>query len=64
MTGHIERFAAVGNFASYARCVDSPHMGNGKKMGEGNTENGNATWRSQHASNTPASSVNQSRYRR
>ena len=39
--GPIERFAAVGNFASYARCVDSQHMSNGKKKGEGNTKNGN-----------------------
>ena len=39
--GPIERFAAVGNFASYARCVDSRHMSNGKKKGEGNTKNGN-----------------------
>ena len=34
-------FAAVGNFASYARCVDSRHMSNNKKKGEGNTKNGN-----------------------
>lgn len=40
-TGPIERFAAVGNFASYARCVDSKHTSNGKKKGEGNTKNGN-----------------------
>lgn len=40
-TGSIDRFAAVGNFASYARCVDSQHMSNGKKKGEGNTRNGN-----------------------
>lgn len=42
-TGPIERFAAVGNFASYARCADSRHTsnGNGKKKGEGNTKNGN-----------------------
>lgn len=40
-TGSIERFAAVGNYASYARCVDSQHMSNGKKKGEGNTRNGN-----------------------
>lgn len=39
--GPIDRFAAVGNFASYARCVDSQHMSNGKKKGEGNTKNGN-----------------------
>jgi transposase len=40
-TGPIERFASAGNFASYARCVDSRHMSNGKKKGEGNTRNGN-----------------------
>jgi len=39
--GPIDRFAAAGNFASYARCVDSQHMSNGKKKGEGNTKNGN-----------------------
>ena len=40
-TGTVERFAAVGNFASYARCVDSQRMSNGKKKGEGNVKNGN-----------------------
>jgi transposase len=40
-TGPIDRFAAVGNFASYARCVDSQHTNHGKKKGEGNTKNGN-----------------------
>lgn len=40
-TGSIERFAAVGNFASYARCVDSKHLSNGKKKGAGNVKNGN-----------------------
>jgi len=39
--GPIDRFATVGNFASYARCVDSKHMSNSKKKGEGNTKNGN-----------------------
>jgi transposase len=39
--GH-ERFAAVGNFASYARCVDSARLSNGKKKGQGNVKNGNA----------------------
>ena len=39
--GTIDRFAAVGNFASYARCVDSQRISNGKKKGEGNTRNGN-----------------------
>jgi len=40
--GTIERFAAVGNFASYARCVDSTRISNGKKKGQGNVKNGNA----------------------
>jgi transposase len=40
-TGPIERFDAVGNFASYARCVDSVHTSNHKKKGAGNTKNGN-----------------------
>ena len=40
-TGAIERFREVGHFASYARCVDSVRMSNGKKKGEGNTKNGN-----------------------
>jgi transposase len=40
-TGSIERFAAVSNFASYARCVDSKRISNGKKKGAGNVKNGN-----------------------
>jgi len=40
-TGTIERFAAVGNFASYARCVEAKRLSNGKKKGEGNRRNGN-----------------------
>lgn len=40
-TGPIERFAAAGNFASYARCVDSTRLSNGKRKGEGNSKNGN-----------------------
>lgn len=39
--GTIDRFAQVGNFASYARCVDSARYSNGKKKGEGNRKNGN-----------------------
>ncbi|MGF6291583.1 hypothetical protein OKW48_001182 [Paraburkholderia youngii] len=34
-TGTIERFASAGNFASYARCVDSQRMSNGKKKKRG-----------------------------
>ena len=40
-TGPIDRFANVGNFASYARCVDSVHTSNRKKKGAGNVKNGN-----------------------
>jgi transposase len=40
-TGSIDRFAAVGHYASYARCVDSVRVSNGKKKGEGNARNGN-----------------------
>jgi transposase len=40
-TGPIERFASPGNYASYARCVDSVRVSNGKKKGEGNPRNGN-----------------------
>lgn len=39
--GTMERFAKVGQFASYARCVDSSRWSNGKKKGEGNRKNGN-----------------------
>jgi transposase len=40
-TGTVARFARVGNFSSYCRCVESRHESNGKKKGEGNTKNGN-----------------------
>ena len=40
-TGAISRFAHVGNFSSYCRCVDSKRLSNGKKKGAGNTKNGN-----------------------
>ena len=40
--GDITRFAQVGNFASYARCVNSAYYSNGKKKGQDNTKNGNA----------------------
>lgn len=40
-TGTVKRFAEVGNFASYARCVDSQRISNGKKKGAGNVKNGN-----------------------
>ena len=40
-TGTVTRFAEVGNFSSYCRCVDSRRESNGKKKGEGNAKNGN-----------------------
>jgi transposase len=40
-TGDIERFANVGNYASYCRCVGSRKISNGKRKGSGNTKNGN-----------------------
>src|SRR5262249_32319238 len=40
-TGTVERFAKVGNFSSYCRCVDSLRESNDKKKGEGNAKNGN-----------------------
>jgi transposase len=40
-TGDIERFAQVGNFTSYCRCVSSEKLSNGKKKGQGNTKNDN-----------------------
>jgi transposase len=39
--GTMDRFAKVGNFASYGRCVSSTRMSNDKKKGEGNRKNGN-----------------------
>ena len=40
-TGEIERFASVGNYASYCRCVGSKKISNGKRKGSGSTKNGN-----------------------
>ena len=40
-TGDIGRFNKAGNFASYARCVDSKKISNNKKKGENNRKNGN-----------------------
>ena len=41
-TGDISRFARVGHYVSYCRCVSSSHLSNGKRKGSGNTKNGNA----------------------
>jgi transposase len=40
-TGEIKRFAKVGHYASYCRCVSSSRWSNAKKKGEGNRKNGN-----------------------
>jgi transposase len=40
-TGDIGRFAQVGDYASYCRCVDSRRLSNAKKKGENNRHNGN-----------------------
>jgi transposase len=40
-TGDIRRFARVGHYVSYCRCVPSARISNGKKKGENNRKNGN-----------------------
>jgi len=40
-TGDINRFAKVGNYVSYCRCVDSKRMSNKKQKGQGNRKSGN-----------------------
>jgi len=40
-TGDISRFAKVGNYSSYCRCVKSSRTSNEKKKGENNRKNGN-----------------------
>lgn len=39
--GDINRFAKVGHYSSYCRCVESKKISNGKKKGENNKKNGN-----------------------
>jgi len=39
--GDIGRFATVGDYSSYCRCVESKRISNGKKKGENNKKNGN-----------------------
>lgn len=39
--GDIHRFAEVGNYSSYCRCVKSERYSNNKKKGKGNKKNGN-----------------------
>lgn len=40
-TGDIGRFAGVGQYASYCRCVPAERRSNQRKKGEGNRKNGN-----------------------
>jgi len=40
-TGDIRRFARVGNYVSYCRCVKSVRLSNHKRKGKGNAKNGN-----------------------
>lgn len=40
-TGNIERFPSPGRYASYARCVKTERLSNGKHKGCGNPRNGN-----------------------
>jgi transposase len=39
--GDIQRFAKVGDYSSYCRCVESKRLSDGKKKGENNKKNGN-----------------------
>ncbi len=40
-TGSITRFPSPGHYASYARCVNTQKVSNGKTKGRGNVKNGN-----------------------
>ncbi len=40
-TGPLERFSQVGHYSSYARCVPTDKISNGKSKGKGNAKNGN-----------------------
>jgi transposase len=39
-TGEIGRFPPVGHYASYCRCVGSTKISNGKRKGQGHSNNG------------------------
>ncbi len=39
--GDIKRFANVGNYSSFCRCVKAKSTSNGKKKGDNNRKNGN-----------------------
>jgi len=40
-TGELSRFASVGDYSSYCRCVQSQRLSNGRKKGENNAKCGN-----------------------
>ncbi len=40
-TGDIQRFPSAGHYLSYARCVDTQKISNGKRKGYGNRKSGN-----------------------
>lgn len=40
-TGEISRFASVGDYSSYCRCVKAERLSNGKRKGAGNAKSGN-----------------------
>jgi transposase len=52
-TGDIFRFAKVGNYSSYCRCVNSKRMSNNKQKGSGNKKSGNKylSWAFMEAAN-------------
>jgi len=52
-TGDILRFAKVGNYSSYCRCVNSKRMSNNKQKGTGNRKSGNKylSWAFMEAAN-------------
>ena len=52
-TGDILRFARVGNYSSYCRCVNSKRMSNNKQKGTGNKKSGNKylSWAFMEAAN-------------
>ena len=52
-TGDVLRFAKVGNYSSYCRCVNSKRMSNNKQKGAGNRKSGNKylSWAFMEAAN-------------
>lgn len=50
-TGDLGRFATVGHFASYCRCVDSTKLTNGKRKGNTKNDNTYVAWAFVEAAN-------------